>query len=189
MSIVKNKEMQLLMGRTVSSKWVNIELMINNKISRVSIFIVAILSLFQSLSVSAKSSEPLAVQIKACTILSEGDARLMCFDTLAQELSKAEINNKEQADTLPESLGGVRFDKNAKKFEINRGRLASCQKSHDGRWFFIFENGQVWKQVNHSQRHNKFKGCNFSVVIKKDGFGYKMHIEELSRVVRVKRHK
>lgn len=177
------------LDRTINRKWVNIDLMKKNKIYHASIVSIAIFTTFQSLPVFAKSAENLLAQLTDCTMLSQDNARLQCFDDLAQAFSQVDVNEVEQPEALPENLGGGKFDKSVKKPDISRGRLASCKKSHDGRWFFIFENGQVWKQVNHSRRRNNFKNCDFSVAIKEDGFGYKMHIEELAKVVRVKRQK
>ncbi|MFT6725210.1 MAG: hypothetical protein ACJARN_002080, partial [Arenicella sp.] len=39
-----------------------------------------------------------------------------------------------------------------------------------------------------NRRYN-YKGCNFNVIISKDGFGYVMQIEEQARKIRIKRYK
>ena len=52
------------------------------------------------------------------------------------------------------------------------GLITSCEKGRYGDWYFIFENGQVWKVVG--SRKPRFQECNFYVTLETDGFGYKM---------------
>lgn len=142
--------------------------------------------------VNANSNEPLRVpvetKLQACSTTVANEARLACFDALAKSLVSAKSEPSDRSASLPENLGGGKFNKSETQRLGNQGQVTSCKPSHDGRWFFMFDNGQIWKQVNLDRRRTKYKNCDFSVVIKKDGFGYKMHIESLAKVVRVKRH-
>lgn len=157
------------------------------------IFSVAGLILFQSISSAANdntSYESLASELKACVLTEEDAARLKCFDSLANKFSEPEeiVKKKEKAQALPENLGGRKFEESPDAEEGSRGLVTSCQKSYDGKWFFIFENGQVWKQVDRVKR--RYKGCNFNVTINKDGFGYKLRVDgDENRSIRIKRHK
>lgn len=146
-------------------------------------------------------------QAKACTSISDDAQRLACFDNWA---ATAFIANVPQNDgvkgsgdnsdslagsqtkatttsSLPSTLGGGKFDKTEKVVESNRGKVVSCKQSYDKRWFFIFDNGQVWKQTDRRQRY--FKNCDFFVTLTEDGFGYKMFIEGKKSKIRVKRTK
>ena len=76
--------------------------------------------------------------------------------------------------------------KTAEQVSFN-GVVTSCKKGHYGNWFFIFEGGQVWQEVN--MRNRRFKNCNFKATITKDMFGYKMQIEGQDKSIRVRRNR
>ncbi|MFT6033922.1 MAG: hypothetical protein ACI854_002463 [Arenicella sp.] len=145
-------------------------------------------------SVSVASEDVLVEKIGQCSSTINDRARLKCFDAIAisvikkQEAVKTEVVISSQPG-LPENLGGVKFDDNPVVKEGSQGLVTSCKKSADRKWFFNFENGQVWKQVNADNRRYNYKGCNFNVIISKDGFGYVMQIEEQARKIRIKRYK
>ena len=81
---------------------------------------------------------------------------------------------------LPDDLG------NPKNVQYG-GLITSCKKGYYGNWFFVFDNGQVWKEVNN--RNLRFKECNFNATITKDAFGYKMQIDGREKAIRVKRNR
>ena len=85
------------------------------------------------------------------------------------------------AEPLPDDFGV-----SGPKTTEYRGVVTSCRQGHYGDWYFVFDNGQVWKEVN--RRNRRFKECDFDVTIAKDSFGYKMRIESLDKTIRVKRH-
>ena len=136
-------------------------------------------------------------ELKACTKMTDQDARLACFDKLGER-----VLSEEAADTrptqeekvqpeaataagttvvpLPDELG-------SSKDVQYVGLITSCKKGHYGDWYFIFDNEQVWKDVNN--RNLRFKECHFNATITKYAFGYKMRIEGLDRDIRVKRIK
>ncbi len=94
--------------------------------------------------------------------------------------------------TLSDELGGRQFKKEESGSEkrsqiLATARVTSCRKAVDGKWFFFFENGQVWKQVDSSRRH--YRSCDFMANIKKDGIGFKIQVEGEKRSTRVKRHR
>jgi len=146
----------------------------------------------------AWSAEPIA-DIRACAAVTDADARLACFDELAERVQHEELavdpapavaaEEPEEA-SLPEYLGGADFEEQSDDFVTHhQGTVTGCQQGRDGRWYFIFSNGQVWRQSNVERR--RFKECNFLATISRDGFGYKMAIEvqgkqETIRVARFK---
>ena len=90
--------------------------------------------------------------------------------------------------SLPDNLGGTSFERGSEEGAFkHRGLVTSCQIGADGRWFFFFENGQIWKQSNRSRQ--RFKECHFFVTITRDGFGYKMQIDGKTSKIRVARKK
>jgi hypothetical protein len=140
-------------------------------------------------AVGLEAEDGLAEKVKKCSSTAEDLARLECFDTIALGVVKKYSMTKTGQQGLPENLGGVEFDDNPVEKEVSRGFVTSCKKSLDRKWFFNFENGQVWKQVNADNRRYNYKGCNFPVTVRKDGFGYVMQIEDQDREIRIKRHK
>ena len=67
-----------------------------------------------------------------------------------------------------------------------RGHVRSCGQMSDDRWYFVFDNGQMWKQS--SDGNYRFKQCDFDVTITEDFFGYKMKIDG-GKTLRVKRER
>ena len=132
----------------------------------------------------AWSAESIA-DIKVCAEVTDADARLACFDDLAERVQHEELSvdpasavasEKPEEASLPEHLGGADFEEQSDNFETHhQGMITKCQQGSDGRWYFRFSNGQVWKQSNLNRR--RFKECSFPATITRDGFGYKMVIE------------
>lgn len=68
-----------------------------------------------------------------------------------------------------------------------RAHVAECRVGASGRYYFYFDNGQVWKQVDKIRQD--LEACDYSVTIEKDTFGYKMKPDANVRAVRIKRVK
>ncbi|MDJ0793232.1 MAG: hypothetical protein QNI98_03225 [Woeseiaceae bacterium] len=136
-------------------------------------------------------------ELKACARITEQEARFACYDELGKRVLRqetAESNPAQESplqteaqtatttvvEPLPDDLGS----KNEIQYAAS---VTSCKQGLHGDWFFFFENGQVWKQVNN--RNIRFKECEFDVTITKDRFGYKMRIDAEDRTIRVKRNR
>ncbi|MFQ3248177.1 MAG: hypothetical protein ACI9SP_004838, partial [Arenicella sp.] len=153
---------------------------------------IVILTLFSVSSLVIASDktrvkESVSAQIANCATIQKDATRLRCYDSLSTEMVKQK-SEKPELEQLPEDIGGGKFDTSQREEELSRGLVVSCKKSLDKKWFFIFDNGQVWKQVNADNRRYNYKGCNFYVTVKKDGFGYKMQIDGKGREIRIKRN-
>jgi hypothetical protein len=145
---------------------------------------------------TAQSSDPIQ-ELMTCARTTDRDARLACYDDLGERVLRAEASGTASAregatastatdtdeQSLPSDLG---FPKHEEKLDTYSGKVMSCQKGRFGDWYFIFDNGQIWKDVGNSWYH--FKDCNFDVTITDDSIGYKMTIDSLDRTLRVKRH-
>ena len=68
-----------------------------------------------------------------------------------------------------------------------RAKVTRCEKDARKKYYFVFENGQVWKQS--SDKRLRYKECDFEVTITKDFFGYKMHPDGEKRRIRIARVK
>ena len=135
-------------------------------------------------------------EIKICAAITDQNARLVCFDNLGERVLREEHADRNPAqpkvrpesetetatnvEPLPDDLGS------SKKVQYV-GLITSCQKGHYGNWFFIFDNGQVWEDVNN--RKLRFKECNFKATITRYALGYKMKIDGMDATIRVKRRR
>lgn len=145
---------------------------------------IATLILFSNFSFA---SEPLKSQILECSSIKEYVKRLNCFDLLSESLlvteetettsKKVPIANNQKpieqtkSEKIPTDIGGSAFTENGKS-KGYQGNVVSCKASQNKKWFYFFENGQIWKQVDNRQiRH---KECKFPATIRKDSFGYMM---------------
>lgn len=119
--------------------------------------------------------------LKECARTEDKTSRVACYEALGQEVLAQEAEPQ-----LPAEYGkSVAVTKAAP--EAHRGHVSKCQQAHDKRWFFIFDNDQVWKQVDRKRAY--YKNCDFDVSISKDSFGYVMNIEGKDSKIRVRRHR
>ena len=68
-----------------------------------------------------------------------------------------------------------------------RARVTRCKEGATGKYFFYFENGQVWQETNQGRRD--FDDCDFYVTITRDTFGYRLSPEGETYRVRITRVK
>ena len=160
--------------------------------------IVFFVSLLMCASASANTDHlSFEKELNKCALITGSSKRLVCFDLLvkrsseiiAAEEKKKTVSAANKHESLTEDIGGARFRDSRKEDQGRRGLVTRCQKSYDDRIFFIFDNGQIWKQVKPSPRDRKLKDCNFNVTIRKDSFGYRLQKEGEKWSTRVIRHK
>lgn len=153
--------------------------------------------------VAHASAADLGNAIKSCAQITDSLTRLDCFDAISKQLSEGQIGVEDQtnAASKPEepspnsstteitnAVGGSEFSRDKESGpEVYTAKVSRCQQGADGRWFFIFSNQQVWKQVKNNSR--RYRNCNFDVTISKDIFGYVMQRQDNERKIRVKRIK
>ena len=156
---------------------------------------------------SARPAEPID-ELKACARTSERSERVACYEELGQRLLAEDAATTSTAPTasvatqaapvaaavaatstpqLGDELGGEKYEKKPDIETIdNRGLITSCKKGPDKKWYFFFENGQVWKQVN-DRRLSLEDDCNMLATITSDFFGFKMEAEGLKGRIRITR--
>ena len=91
-----------------------------------------------------------------------------------------------------DTIGGYKYEENAagspeSNDDIYHTRVIQCQKDSGGSWYFKFENGQVWKQVD--RRVLNFQGCDLAVTVTDGGMGYSMKIDGKKGKIRISRRK
>lgn len=162
------------------------------------------LSLAACISASVAQSADYVDELKACTKVTERDSRFACYENLGKRAlqdesttgkSSAEMKVQTEAPALdatgtapnaaalPADLGNTSFENPTQ----HRGLITSCKKNADEQWYFYFDNGQVWKQVDGHRHH--YRKCNFYVTITNDGLGYKMQIDGKNNKVRISRRR
>ena len=151
------------------------------------IFILGTIALTASAEVHAQDSSDMA----RCAELENADARLACYDE-AIGRSTSTPPNPEGAEKEPkpltEEVGQDQLDSKDKpdqEPEAFAGRVTDCRQNADGRWYFYFANGQVWKESNSGRQ--RFTDCDFEATITKDAFGYKMQIDGEGKKIRIGR--
>jgi hypothetical protein len=138
-------------------------------------------------------------ELRNCARTEDSAARVACYEELGKRVLGEEsiktaevavvesVSSQPEPQRLPDDLGiANKEDKNAAEDESYRGHVRSCGQLSDDRWYFVFDNEQLWKQS--SAGRYRFSECDFDVTITKDFFGYKMKIDG-GKTLRVKRER
>ncbi len=165
---------------------------------------------------SSATAADVVEDLKICARMAEWDSRVACYESLGKEVlgeeavaqgatvaqpvtqsaSNVSIPAAAAAAAVPagkpqmnDHMGGYKFEEKPSDHPDNAvySRVILCQRDSNKTWYFKFENGQVWKQVDGATLN--FQGCDFPVTILKDSFGYKMQIEGSKRKIRISRRK
>lgn len=171
-----------------------------HRVSR--IWLAALAALVSFIALPAQSQD-LGKALTHCASITEDGARLTCFDALAAmmgDVPAADATITPAAATaavvvaattapLTDDIGKERLDpKDPDEQPRYASHVTSCKESiQSGQYYFILDNGQVWKQSNY--RRLGFKNCDFDIEISKGTFGYQMYIPSKDRSVRVARVK
>jgi hypothetical protein len=149
------------------------------------VFLVLGAALLSSPLNSLNAAEPNPIdELKECARTEKTKKRVACYEALGKRVLGEEV--KTDAPEPPTDAANA-FDDLDDEYIPILGHVKSCQEASDRRWFFILDDGEVWKQSG--GRTRRFKDCDFDVIIRKDVFGYKMEIAGDDQKVRVKRHK
>jgi len=160
---------------------------------------------------TSRADDALLEEMRRCATIPASMERLACFDEAigppdpAAQAAAPEPAAKAIEETAPEEdrqpaappategslddLGAkplLEPDDGSEKLAI-RARVTRCEKDARKKYYFVFDNGQVWKQV--SDRRLSYKQCDFEVTITKDFFGYKMQPDGEKRRVSIARVK
>ncbi len=94
--------------------------------------------------------------LEKCAQLEDAQARLECYDTVSQRRPAAEppaagpepevSREPEQPEQLSDAVGEEQLTSKEVKEGPVQGRLTECRKGPTGKWYFYFDNGQVWEQ-------------------------------------------
>jgi len=162
---------------------------------------------------SSRANELNPDDLRSCVAIESSSERLACYDQLAgrkppapNAAAREEPGDVEQPSAAPATAASAepptvstrtlddladetrpKTVRDAEEEIVVRARVTSCEKDSRNKYYFAFDNGQVWKQS--SDKKLRYRECNFEVTISKDFFGYKMQPDGSKsriRIVRVK---
>jgi hypothetical protein len=159
------------------------------------VFLAAI-ALLASAGVNAQESSTMA----RCADIDNAEARLACYDEVTRRVAQPQpategadtepvsTPSREEPMPLTEEVGEEQLpgkSRPEREPESFRGKVIECKQDASRKWYFYFDNGQVWKQRANARLTNR--GCDFTVTITRDSFGYEMQIEGETKKLRVGR--
>ena len=166
------------------------------RIARGSTLTLGALLMVSCLSANAQE----AGELQKCAQLDDAQARLDCYDAVSQRqraveppapaaLTPGPGDSPEPAQPAPltDAVGEEQLGAKDEKEGPVRGTLNDCREGPTGKWYFYFDNGQVWEQRDNDRVN--LGECNFEVTISKDFFGYKMELPDTGNKIRVGRVK
>lgn len=138
-------------------------------------------------AVSEDDSE-IHAELNTCAQKADRSDRLECYDNISRKLAAGSAGTAAAVATASVTAADDASAAAPEPDDVNTGipvTSVSCQRGHNNEYIFTFDNGETWKQVSSSRL--KLSDCEFSAVIEKDFFGYKMTIIDENVRVRVKR--
>ncbi|MBL4789193.1 MAG: hypothetical protein JKY60_09145 [Kordiimonadaceae bacterium] len=165
-----------------------------------SLYIVVLGGLLAAFSPTAQATDTLAEQIQHCKKITTANARLACFDAAAS-LAKNTANDTSKKESPVKKVYsdddfGIE-DIKIKQAQIEAARpkrlvagLLEFGTSRNGKYFFVLNNGQIWKQVqSDTARLLVPKDLNtVKIVIRRLAFGaHSLKVDGKKRSVKVAR--
>ena len=143
-------------------------------------------ALFALLLIGAHAGAQDTDELARCSAIEDAGERLACYDAAARPDEPAQ----EEIAVLTDEVGEEQLDRKQAEEDdrvMVRGKVTNCQRDASGRYYFYFDNGQVWKQKDSDRL--PFRICNFEVRIERDFFGYKMRVDGKKQDIRISRVK
>jgi hypothetical protein len=128
-----------------------------------------------------------------CGAIEDATSRLECYDEVAKRASapqqpvEAPKQPVESAPVKDKPETAKKVDEEGERDETFAATVTRCEEAYDGKYFFFFDNGQVWKQVKADRE--RYRDCDFNVTVTRDWFGYKMQRDGKKRRIRISRVK
>ena len=152
------------------------------------VIVTAAIALATPLSAVADESA-----LQRCGAIEDAASRLECYDEVAKRASapqrpvEAPKQPVESAPPEEKPTAAKKADKDDEGDETFAVKVTRCEQAYDGKYFFFFDNGQVWKQVKADRE--RYRDCDFTVTVTRDWFGYKMQRDGKERRIRISRVK
>ena len=91
------------------------------------------------------------------------------------------------AEEYGELTDDVGLPKSGEDLQLMRATVARCGEANNRRFYFYFDNGQVWKYLG--RKKLRFLDCENQATLIEDGFGFTLKIDGDEREMRVQRVK
>ena len=109
------------------------------------------------------------------------EPRSMDQDSQEPEIPEAAAKDTEYGE-LTEDVG---LPKSADDYKPIRVTVVRCGQSNDRKWYFYFDNGQVWQYLG--ARALRYRGCDTPGTLIEDGMGFTLLMDNDEAKHRVKR--
>lgn len=160
---------------------------------------ILVLTLLFFAAFTSSADENTSDGLQRCVTVEDASARLACYDGLARRTQSAVTPGLEPGDSAP--AGKVADEPAADNDRVAQRRpkqekgealgfratVTRCRQDSNRKYYFYFENGEVWKQSD--RKKLKYEDCAFDVSVSKDFFGYKMQQDGVDRRIRITRVK
>lgn len=84
-----------------------------------------------------------------------------------------------------ELTDNIGLPKSADAYKPISVTIANCGKTNNRKWYFYFDNGQVWQYIG--ARSLRYRRCNTPAILEEDTLGFVLHMEGDTARLRVKR--
>ncbi len=163
--------------------------------------ILSALILSVAMPSAAQSGDKLSDALQQCRQYADRNERLDCYDAIG---IKAVTVEHATPDAVPEPdpapaiapadapapqavADNIGLPKPVAEYESVRANVVRCGKANDHRFYFYFDNGQVWKYLGN--RHLRYRNCDSPATLYEDGFGFALQLDGEKRKLRVQRVK
>ena len=148
-----------------------------------------------SLPLPAQNDSISMEELRQCREYSNLEQRLACYDQIGKPAPVVETPavpaDAESADAaaaaadVPQEVERVSqhpvpsddfgLPKSEDALESIRATVVRCGEANDHRFYFYFDNGQVWKYLG--GKYLKYKSCNSSATLSEDNLGFKLQMD------------
>ena len=155
----------------------------------------------------AQDKSDTAEGIEQCRTISDTSARLACYDGIGRsEAAPPAPAPEARQDATPdpgpldqpsqvasentaygELTDNVGLPKSADEYKPIPVTVVRCARSNNRKWYFYFDNGQVWQYLG--TRALRYRGCNTPGLLVEDGMGFALKMDGDTAKHRVKRIK
>jgi hypothetical protein len=149
-------------------------------------------------------------EIERCRTIADVVDRLACYDRIGRPETAPTHALEAPGDSIPEPIpmdqdsqdlefpavaaedteygeltDDVGLPKSADDYKPIPVTVVRCGQSNDHKWYFYFDNGQVWKYLG--ARTLRYRDCNTPGMLIEDGLGFALQMDADKAKLRVKR--
>lgn len=139
-------------------------------------------------TMSLKADDNLMQELERCRTISDNDGRLGCYDEIGKappaDPTETDIIDAVRYKELTDDIGLSGSEEDNKTYLVT---LSSCGVASNLKFYFYFDNGQVWRYVGGKKL--RYRDCSHTGKVTEDRFGYFLQIDGETRTLRIDRVK